>query len=386
MGVNNYTDNLHEVIESLRRERFLDHYKGDIPCPGCPNDCIKVLDPGTGYPESAGIHQEISAALGPNIGNTDLKVLLEANVLCNRYGLDPVSLGFTLSYAMECFEKGFITEKDTGGLELRFGNSAILLPVIEKIAYREGVGDALAEGAKRCVDRFGAETADWALHVKGIEMVSFEPRTMTNLALGYATAPIGPRYDICEHDWDFDTQAGWDHSLDLARTLGIIQRIPMEYLGPDKVRNYKVLNTIWSACDALDLCVFACAPTRALTLEMIASLIHGITGWETSSYEFMRWGERRNHLMRVYNLREGLTSEDDTLPVRFFSQPVLQGRQAGTVLDKVKFSVAVKTYYRMMGWDDAGFPRAETLIDHHLDWAVPILKGVQDGKQGGGLA
>jgi aldehyde:ferredoxin oxidoreductase len=152
----------------------------------------------------------------------------------------------------------------------------------------------------------------------------------------------------------------------------------MEYVGPDKVRNYKVLNTIWSACDALDICVFASAPTRSLTLEMITSLIHGITGWETSSYEFMRWGERRNHLMRVYNLREGLTAEDDTLPARFFTRPVRYGRQKGTVLDKQKFSDAVKTYYRMMGWDDDGIPLQETLIEHHLGWAEPILEEVRD--------
>ena len=107
---------------------------------------------------------------------------------------------------------------------------------------------------------------------------------------------------------------------------------------------------------------------------MIAGLIHGITGWETSSYEFMRWGERRNHLMRVYNLREGLTADDDTLPDRFFTQPIRHGRQAGSVLDKKIFSEAVTTYYRMMGWDDNGIPRAETLIEQHLDWAVPILK------------
>jgi aldehyde:ferredoxin oxidoreductase len=124
--------------------------------------------------------------------------------------------------------------------------------------------------------------------VKGIEMVSFEPRMMTNLALGYATAHIVPRYDIREHEWDFDTQAGWGHSLNLARTLGILRRIPMEYVCPNKVRNYKTLNTIWSTCYALDICVFASAPTRSLTLEMMASLNHVITGWEASSYEFMR--------------------------------------------------------------------------------------------------
>ena len=144
------------------------------------------------------------------------------------------------------------------------------------------VGDLLAEGSRLAAKRLGGEAERYALHVKGIEMVSFEPRTQTNLALGYATAPIGPRYDICEHDWDFDTVTGWDHTLKFSRTLGILERIPMQHTGKDKVRNYKALNTIWSACDTLDLCIFASAPTRLLSLENIAALIGAVTGWETS--------------------------------------------------------------------------------------------------------
>ena len=368
MGCNNYISDVHEKIPSLARDRFLGYYAGEVSCPGCPNNCIKIIDAGKKPDPASGIHQEVTAALGPNLGNSDLELLLAANNLCNRLGLDPVSLGFSISFAMECFEKRILTKADTGGIDLRFGGGSVLMPLIEMIAARQGIGDLLAEGVKRAAARIGRGSGQYAMHVKGVEMVSFEPRTMTNLALGYATAPIGPRYDICEHDWDFDVAAGWDHTLELSRTLGILKRIPMQYVGPDKVRNYKVLNTIWSACDALDICVFASAPTRALSLEMICSLLHGITGWKTSSWEFMRFGERRNHLMRLYNLREGLTAADDTLPERFFTEPVGHGRLKGTVLDKAGFSDAVRTYYRMMGWDDRGVPLKETLIEHHLEF------------------
>ena len=134
------------------------------------------------------------------------------------------------------------------------------------------------------------------MHVKGLEMVPFEPRSQANLATGFAVASIGPRYDICEHDWDYDVEVGWPHAMELSRTLGIYERIPMEYLGIDKVRNYKALNTLWSAADALSFCVFAVAPTRVLTMGMMADLVAAITGWETSSHELMRIGERRNHL------------------------------------------------------------------------------------------
>jgi aldehyde:ferredoxin oxidoreductase len=100
---------------------------------------------------------------------------------------------------------------------------------------------------------------------------------------------------------------------------------------------------------------------------MMAELVGAITGWRTSAWEFMRWGERRNHLMRLYNLREGLTAADDVLPDRFFEEPVANGRLAGSVLDRRGFGDAVRTYYAMMGWDERGVPRFETLVDHHLE-------------------
>ncbi len=133
------------------------------------------------------------------------------------------------------------------------------------------------------------------MHVKGLEMVCFEPRSQTNLALGYAVAPIGPRYDICEHDWDFDTEVGWEHTLTLSRTIGILKRVPMNRIGPEKVRYFKALFTLWSAADALDLCIFAIAPTRIFSLPEMAEMVLAVMGWEFSSHEMMKIGERRRH-------------------------------------------------------------------------------------------
>ena len=175
----------------------------------------------------------------------------------------------------------------------------------------------------------GPQTEGFAMHVKGLEMVCFEPRSQTGLALGYATAPVGPRYDICEHDWDFDTEVGWEHSLELARTLGITERIPMNDLSAEKVRRYKQLNTVWSAADCLGFCIFAVAPTRVLSLPEMTTMVSAITGWQTSDYEIMHLGERRNHLLRLYNNREGIRASEDTLPARFFEQPITEGPRKG---------------------------------------------------------
>ena len=237
-----------------------------------------------------------------------------------------------------------------------FGDSPGILAAIGDVATRTGFGDVLAEGSRRAAESIGPEAARFALHVKGLEMTPFEPRTQTNLALGFAVAPIGPRYDICEHDWDYDPRMGWGHTLEGSRTLGILERIAMDEISPAKVRNFKALSTLWSAADALDYCIFAIAPTRVLTLTAMTDLLAAVTGWETSSWEIMRWGERRWHLMRAYNLREGLTAADDTLPDRFFDEPISEGRWTGTRLDRLRFAEAITVYYRMMGWDESGAP------------------------------
>ena len=371
----NYRESVFAAADAYRPELFMARYRHDGDCPGCPNRCIKFFSVDAADTPSGGIHQEITGALGSNLGVDDLDVLFRANVLCNTLGLDPTSLGFTLSMAMECVEEGVLDPAQIG-VDLRFGNGEAVLAMIQRIARREGFGDVLAEGAARAAAAIGGAAPRFALHVKGLEMVPFEPRTQTNLALGYAVAPIGPRYDICEHDWDYDPHVGWPHSLDGSRTIGILERIPMQYLGADKVRNFKALLTLWSAADALDLCIFASAPTRVLTLHEMAELLAAVTGWETSSYEIMRLGERRLHLMRAYNLGAGLSAADDTLPDRFFDDPIPHGAWAGTRLDRAQFDLAIRTFYRMMGWDDAGRPRAETLLDHRLEWTGAVVKKV----------
>lgn len=366
--VNNYSRSMLESVENFKEEQFIHRFRGNGTCPGCPNDCIKYLHPIDGGDldqRASGIHQEVTGTMGPNLGITDLDWVLRANNLCNQYGLDPASLGFVISFAMELFERGILTESDAE--PVRFGDRDAAARLMEAVVCRRGLGDVLAEGTRLAARHIGRGADRYAMQVKGLEMVCFEPRSQTNLALGYAVAPIGPRYDICEHDWDFDTIVGWDHTLKLSRTIGVDKRIPMGYIGPDKVRNFKALNNLWSAADTLDMCIFAIAPTRILSLPEMARILAAVTGWETSDYEIMRLGERRNHLMRLYNLREGLTAADDTLPDRFFEEPISSGPRKGDVLDREAFHQAILTYYAMMGWDREGRPTEATLCDHHLD-------------------
>jgi aldehyde:ferredoxin oxidoreductase len=153
----------------------------------------------------------------------------------------------------------------------------------------------------------------------------------------------------------------------------------MDYLGPKKVRNYRALSQIWSATDALCLCIFAAPPTRSMTLEEMGSMLSAITGWESSSYEVMEYGERRINLTKIYNIREGITVDQDTLPERFFTDPITVGRWSDYSIDKGKFQEMIQTYYAMMGWSEAGIPRYSTLLSSRLEWVVdeghlPLVK------------
>jgi aldehyde:ferredoxin oxidoreductase len=323
------------------------------------------------------MHQEITAAIGANIGNADLDFLFESNILCNTLGMDPTSLGYVISMAIECLENNIKIEQLSA--DLTWGNTKVIRDLILDIAERAGVGDLLAEGVRRVSEVLGDKSKKYAMHIKGLEMCVTEPRTQTNLALGYATTPIGARFNICEHDWDYDTQLGWPHTMQGSNSLVILERIPMDYLGPKKVRNYKALSNCWSATDTLCVCIFAAPPTRSMTLEQMATLLGAITGWESSSYEVMAFGERRINLTKIYNIREGIRPEADTLPERFFTDPITVGRWQNYSIDKVKFNEMIQTYYAMMGWDDKGVPRYATLLENHLEWVtadghLPVVK------------
>ncbi len=364
LGVNNYQTNECDYTDEYTPEKFAKYYKGESPCSYCPNNCIKRYATDTDDEFMGGLHQEALGSLGPNLGNSDLSKIIKSNVLCNEYGMDPNALGFTISFAQESVENSLI---DTD-LNLDFSAEVDLEILTVMIAERKGLGDILAEGAAKAAEKIGNNAKKHALTVKGNEIVSTECRSQTNLALGYATAAVGPRYDICEHDWDYDTEVGWDHTMDYSRTVGILERIPMYYTGHEKVKDYKALNNLWSAVDALGMCIFASAPTRVYSLEDMADLFHQITGFETSSYEIMRLGELKNHLFRLYNYREGMAKEDDDLPDRFFEQEINAGALKGKKLDRKQFAKNIAFYYEMMGWDENGLPKKSTLSDYGVEW------------------
>jgi len=349
VSIENFRTSRADHLKTLSADLYLPKMvRSEGGCPGCPNDCVKSFAAKHSRdPRATGLQQETAAALGPNLGVSEPDLIIEGNTLCHLHGLDPVSAGMTISFAMESGEFG-----------IRFGDADKILPLIEDIAHRRGVGDRLAEGVKR----ISAPGQPFAMHVKGIEMPTCEPRFQAGIALGYAVSPTGPRYDFGEHDWDFDTVTGWKHSLDHARAIGITERIPMEEFSERKVKQLVALSTLWSACDTLNFCIFASPPTRVFSVEQVARLVAVITGWPAAPADLVGWGKQRLDLMRAYNYREGLTAADDWLPERFFRDPIDTGRFKGRTIDATRFRESLRQYYVAMGWSEEGNPQATTAL------------------------
>jgi aldehyde:ferredoxin oxidoreductase len=341
-------------------------------CPGCPNDCIKTfrnsVDDRTGS-----LDEESLVALAYGLGVTDLDTLLELNAKCHLWGIDPVSLSFTLAMFMDAIADGVPGCDAFSKVIPAFGETEEIIVAMEKVATRHASLALLSEGSERAAASLGSQMAPYAMHVKGQEMVYFDPRVSAGQALAYAVSPVGPRYEIVEHDIDFDPIYGYPHGLDQMRTLGVLDWEPMELLDDRRVMRTAELINLWSGLDALEVCLFAGPPLRGLDLPTVARLVTAVTGWRTSDHEIFTWGRRRWQLMRVYNLREGIGSDQDTLPPRFFETRVDFGEHKGAILEKGNFERALSLYYQLNGWDSKGVPTSFVLAELDLAWAEKFL-------------
>lgn len=336
-------------------------------CYGCFVRCKREVEVGGPYfvdPIYGGPEYETVAAFGSMCGIGDLKAISKANQLCNAYGLDTISTGGLISFAMECYEKGILTKRETSGLELQFGNTEAMIRMVEMIGRREGLGNILADGISSAAEKFGKGADRFAIHVKGMPLPFHEPRGKAGVGLGYAVSPTGPDHMEYPHDPFWATEAG----IAMLRPLGILEPVDIFDLGPKKVRIFIYLQQYWDLLNSLGVCMFTAKPFGPQTFNGIVDYVKAVTGWETSLFDLLKVGERHANMARIFNLREGFTSKDDTLPDRLF-QPMEGGTLKGKKIDKEQFSKAIETYYQMMGWDpETGVPKKEKLAELDLDW------------------
>jgi aldehyde:ferredoxin oxidoreductase len=290
-----------------------------------------------------------------------------------RFGLDPQSLGVTIAWVMECAERGILTPQDLDGRNVSFGDGQALVDLTEAIARRRGVGDLLAEGSMRAAARIGRGSERYAMTSKGKELPIHEPRNKPGLALAWATGPIGPDYCAIEHDWDYSPAVtpACAYAIDQSRAYGMLERNPEKDIGPLKVRQVVYLQRWWSgALESLMFDLYGVAPMRFMPPTRVEQMIRGVTGWDFSLLELMLIGDRRITLLQEFNRRQGLTRQDDTLPERIFSEPIVEGPYKGWVLDREEFDRAISWYYAMNNWDEAGWPSPAKLYDLELQWVL----------------
>lgn len=334
----NFQQSTFDGADGVSAEQFYEsNFVKNAHCANCTIGCEKILVTNDNGKKSKGrMEYESAFALGPLVGVADGNTVIRASTLCDELGMDTISVGATIAWAMECFERGILTGEDTGGIDLRFGSGEELLECIRLIAEREGIGDLLADGSLRASRIAGQGSDAWAMQVKGLEMPGYEPRSLKTMALGLAVSARGACHNRSSaYEADFSAQV---NRLEVDEKRG---RITAE--GED----------FSAVLDSLIWCKFLRKAFDDLYEESAAIYSH-ITGWDMTADELRIAGERINNLKKEFNIREGWTQEDDTLPERVFDEALPTGVVAGVGLSREDLDMMVQGYYRARGWDEDG--------------------------------
>jgi aldehyde:ferredoxin oxidoreductase len=321
-------------------------------CGNCPINCGGIVSVGEGpyAVEGRKPEYETLASLGAMCLNSDAESIIKANDICDRYGLDTISAGSVIAFAMECYEKGIISKKDTGGIELTWGNASAIVAMAEKIGKREGFGDALADGVKKAAERIGKGAEQCSVHVCGQEPGMHDPRLILNRGLGYISAPAPGRHMIAMAPFRLATEGKLGSSPDLKAPDGeneIDKQGKMQAMGVCYAQTFSDSG----------MCLFAVSTGNDYPL---AQFISAVTGWDFTAREAITAGKRTLTLLQAFNLREGWKPGDFTFPERM-SRPPTMGPITGRHVD---FAALKASYYKSMGWDrESGVPSQACLSE-----------------------
>jgi aldehyde:ferredoxin oxidoreductase len=344
--------------------------KENDTCYACVVRCKRVVEieqgPFAVDPRHGGPEYETLSTMGSYCGVSDLAAIARANELCNLYGMDTISCGATIAWAMNCFEQGLITTEQTGGIELCYGNAEALVQMVELIGKREGFGRTLSEGSARAAEILGVGK-ELVVAVKKQEMPAHMPQVKRSLALIYAVNPFGADHQSSEHDGSYE-----DYPERMAE-LGLVDPQPGDVLNAGKVRYALYTQWLYSCLDSVNICQFVFGPSWHLYgPSQLVDAVRAVTGWNVSLWELMKVGERRLNLLRAFNAREGAGSEADTIPAKLLI-PLKGGASDGVAVTAEEVEQARSIYYRMAGWDADGRPTRTKLEELALEWVADEL-------------
>jgi len=358
----NFTQATFEGAEKVSGEYLNERYVAKIiGCATCAMRCdhVAVVPEGPYKGSTSRMEFECLWALGPNCGVDRLDAIIEAMRLCNHYGIDGISTGVTVGFAMDLYENRILPKGKTDGLNLRFGNHEALIELVKKIGARNGwLGDALAEGTKRAAEKIGKGAEQYACHIKGLELPGYDLRGLKTAALGFSVSYRG----ACH------LRSG-AYSPDVK---GKVNRFAIEK-GRGKI--VKDGEDLYDVIDSLILCKFS-RGTYYDGLEDMAKYYTLATGIEMTPDELIRAGERINNLARLFNVREGVgTREFDSLPPKIMNVPIPdEGVAKGSVVNKEEFELGLDDYYAVRGWTREGIPTVEKLKELDLGRDAHIVR------------
>ena len=352
----NYQEGSIPTIEDLSGDKFFELKKARAGCYACMTRCggmREVAHGPFGGSQIDGPEYETIFAFGPLLGLSDRQFVIDANALCDAYGIDTISTGVCMAFACELFARGLISSADAGGLKLTWGNKEALFSLIEQIGQREGFGRLLGEGVQRAAEQLGDGAAGLAMHIKGLELPGYEPRGVKGYALSMATSNIGGSHMYGRPREEFSGQA--DPLVETGKG-DLIARVQKEQ----------------AIEDSLIACTFG---NTGLDAAMYARLLFAATGIEdfADTANLLKIGERIVCIERCFNAREGFGRNDDTLPERMRKEPL---RQAGPATDQVVGNLEhlLDEYYQALGYTAEGIPGIDRLQELDLPEAVEDIK------------
>ncbi len=330
-------------------------FKRNYGCFACPIMCGKVITVQSGQfsgHEGHSPEYETAAAFGGLCLNENPEAIIEANDLCNRLGLDTISTGGVIAFAMEAFEKGILTSEQTGGMDIRWGNPEAITSLAGMIARREGIGELLGEGVRSAAARLGKNAEEFAVETKGLEYAYHDPRAFPSMAINYATANRG----ACHLEGlTYFVENGAFPAEDIGFD-GDLNRFNQERKAELAARMQDYMNVL----NALGLCKFLVrgrvGPAR------VAGWVSLATGWDMDVGELLKAGERLHNIKRLYNNRLGISRKDDRLPLRLLTLD----RGGGSAGSLPHWGKLISEYYRYRGWNEEGIPTHEKLKELDL--------------------
>ena len=363
LATRNFTNSQFEGAEKVSGEYLNEHYvKKIVGCATCGMRCdhIAVVPEGPYKGATSRLEFECLWSMGPLCGVDRLDAIIEAMRIVNEYGMDGISIGVVVAFAMDCYEHGVITKEQTDGIDLRFGNSEALIAIIHKIGKREGwLGNALAEGVARAAEIIGGDAYKYACHIKGLELPGYDLRTLKTAALGFSVSFRG----ACH-------LRNGAYSPDVK---GKVNRFKIE---PGRGKMIVPDGNVYNVIDSLIVCKFS-RGTYYDGNKDLAKYYTLATGIPMTPEELDKAGERIENLARLFNIREGKgTREYDTLPWKIENTPVPEdGPAKGAVVSEEEFQVGLDDYYAARGWTLDGVPTVEKLEELGLGEYVSIVKG-----------